>query len=77
MFIKSVNIKEAIGDYIETMKAEAAPYSKEMASIMHLKRTIETDFKSYFINRNSKIEIEINDNFDVAIQISNKLEDSL
>lgn len=74
IYIKSINIKEAIGDYIETMRAEAVPNSKELASILHLKRTLETDFKSYFIHRNSKIQIDINDNFDVAIQISNKLE---
>lgn len=74
IYLKTVDIKQDIHDYLEKVKRETDPISREYHRILQLKKSIDVDFKSYFVLRNSKIDININDNFDIAVQISNKLE---
>ena len=77
VYIKSIDIKASINQYLIDIENEAVFGSKEHEMIQEQKSRIKGDFQTLFIPSNVVLTFSINDNLDVTIQISNMLEKQL
>lgn len=75
-FIKTINVQDQIKEYIEQIE-ESAETQEEKKQARALSNNFDEDFRSFFITTNTKMTFAINDNLDVVIMVSSKLEQNL
>jgi len=72
-FVKTVNVNQAIKKYIEDC-IDTCEDMDDFAKAKKMRYALDGDYQTYFIENNVHYEFDINDNRDLIVQISNKLE---
>ena len=77
MYIKTINIKESIDEYLNDLQNETVLGTEDYSMVQRQKADIKGEFQSLFIQANAVLTFSINDNLDVTVQISNLIEKEL
>ena len=77
LHVKSIEVNTSISQYILELELQEGVSFKDKQDAQLLRKNYDGDFKAFFIEQNVSLFFSINDNLDVAVQITSKQELSI